>query len=84
MAKKKYSNKKPYKGKFNPTDPKKYAGNSRNIIYRSLWERQCMVYFDRNENVLEWASEEVIIPYVSPLDGKVHRYFPDFIVKVRK
>ncbi len=84
MAKKKYTNKKPYKGKFNPTDPGKYVGNSRNIIYRSLWERQCMVYFDRNENVLEWASEEVIIPYVSPFDGKVHRYFPDFIVKVRK
>jgi hypothetical protein len=84
MIKKKYSNKKPYKGKFNPADPSKYVGNPRNIIYRSLWERQCMVYFDRNENVLEWSSEELVIPYLSPLDGKVHRYYPDFLVKIKK
>jgi len=82
--KRKYTRRKPYKGKFQPTDPHKYKGNPRNIIYRSMWERQCMVYFDRNENVIEWSSEEVVIPYVSPFDGKVHRYYPDFLVKVRK
>ena len=67
MTKRKYSNKKPYKGRFVPEDPKKYNGNSRNIIYRSMWERQCMVSFDRNENILEWASEEIAIPYVLSL-----------------
>ena len=41
-----------------------------------------MVYCDRNDNILEWGSEEIIIPYRSPLDGRVHRYFPDFYVKV--
>ena len=54
------------------------------IIYRSMWERHCMVYFDRNDNVLEWASEEIIIPYVSPFDGKIHRYYPDFFLKIKK
>ena len=43
-----------------------------------------MVYCDRNEKVLEWGSEEVIIPYLSPWDNKVHRYFPDFYMKVRQ
>ena len=37
-----------------------------------------------NENILEWGSEEIIIPYRSPVDGKVHRYFPDFYIKVRE
>ena len=83
MDNKKYTRRKPYKGKFVPNEPKKYKGNPRNIIYRSMWERHCMVYFDRNENVIEWASEEVAIPYVSPWDNKVHRYYPDFVVKVK-
>ena len=84
MTKKKYSNKKPYKGYFKPERPEKYKGNPRNIIYRSMWERHCMAYFDRNDNVLEWASEEIIIPYVSPFDGRVHRYYPDFFLKIKK
>ena len=42
-----------------------------------------MVYCDRNEKILEWGSEEFFVPYRSPLDGKIHRYFPDFYVKVR-
>tara|TARA_Y100000034_G_C6893423_1_gene411453 strand:- start:1218 stop:1667 length:450 start_codon:yes stop_codon:yes gene_type:complete len=73
---------KAYKGKFHPGNPKKYRGNVRNIIYRSMWERKLMVQLDRNEKVIEWGSEEIIIPYRSPLDGKVHRYFPDFYAKV--
>lgn len=40
-----------------------------------------MRYLDNEKNVLEWASEELIIPYRSPIDGRVHRYFPDFWVK---
>jgi hypothetical protein len=42
-----------------------------------------MKYLDDNVNVLQWASEEIIIPYKSPLDGKWHRYFPDFVIKMR-
>ena len=73
-----------YKGRYNPVNPNKYKGNSQNIIYRSLWERKFMVYCDTNDKILEWGSEEIIIPYISPWDGKVHRYFPDFYIKVKQ
>ena len=73
-----------YRGKYIPSNPKKYKGNPSNVIYRSLWERKLMVYCDRNEKVLEWGSEEIIIPYISPWDGKKHRYFPDFYMKVKQ
>lgn len=72
-----------YKGRFYPSNPKKYKGDSRNIIYRSLWERKFMVYCDLNENILEWGSEEIIIPYKSPIDNKWHRYYPDFFIRVK-
>ena len=72
-----------YRGRYIPTYPKKYKGDPSNIIYRSLWERKFMVYCDRNDRTLEWGSEEFFIPYRSPLDGKIHRYFPDFYVKVK-
>lgn len=71
-----------YKGRFIPRNPEKYKGDVNNIQYRSLWERNVMKTFDTSKSVLAWASEEVVIPYVSPLDGRVHRYFPDFVAKV--
>lgn len=73
-----------YKGKYQPTNPQKYRGNHSNIIYRSLWERKFMKYCDLNENILEWGSEEIALPYRSPIDNKIHRYFPDFYIKVRE
>ena len=73
-----------YKGKYYPTHPEKYKGDPTGIVYRSLWERKFMVYCDKNTNVLEWASEEIAIPYRSPVDNKVHRYFPDFYMKVKE
>jgi len=73
-----------YKGKYSPSHPKKYKGDPTNIIYRSLWERRFMNYCDLNENILECGSEELALPYRSPLDGKIHKYFPDFYVKVRQ
>ena len=71
-----------YSGFFKPNNPKKYRGNPTNIIYRSLWERKFMVFCDRSQNILEWGSEEVVIPYRSPIDGRVHRYYVDFYIKV--
>ena len=73
-----------YKGKYYPSYPRKYKGDPTNIIYRSLWERKFMVYCDKNDNILEWASEEIAIPYRSPVDNRVHRYFPDFYMKVKE
>ena len=73
-----------YKGKYYPSFPRKYKGDPTNIVYRSLWERKFMVYCDKNDNILEWASEEIAIPYRSPIDNRVHRYFPDFYMKVKE
>ena len=73
-----------YKGKYQPSFPRKYKGDPTNIVFRSLWERKFMVYCDKNANVLEWASEEIVIPYISPVDNRQHRYFPDFYMKVKE
>ena len=72
-----------YRGKYQPKNPSKYLGDPTKITYRSLWERKCMLTFDDNPNVIRWASEEIAIPYLSPVDKKRHRYFPDFIVEVK-
>ena len=72
-----------YKGYFKPRNPSKYMGDPTTIIYRSSWELKLMRYLDSHSDVIKWASEEFSIPYVSPIDGKVHRYFPDFLVKKR-
>lgn len=70
-----------YQGSFRPRNPEKYQGNPNNIVYRSLWELKLMRYLDDHSEVISWGSEEVAIPYRSPVDGKIHRYFPDFVVK---
>jgi hypothetical protein len=70
-----------YKGGFKPKNPQKYLGDSNNIIYRSLWEFKFMRYLDEHKDIINWASEELAINYLSPVDKKIHRYFPDFIVK---
>ena len=72
-----------YKGKYYPSFPRKYKGDPTNIIYRSLWERKFMVYCDKNTKILEWGSEEIALPYISPHDSRIHRYFPDFYVKIQ-
>ena len=72
---------KSYRGLYRPTNPKKYVGNTKQIVYRSLLERRFMRYCDLNEDILYWASEELPVRYYSPLDKKYHRYFPDFVVK---
>ena len=72
-----------YKGIYKPTHPKKYAGDPNRIVYRSLLERRMMVYLDKNDAVEFWASEEVPIIYRSPIDYRIHRYYPDFIFKLK-
>ena len=73
-----------YKGVYKPKNIKKYRGNPTRIVYRSLWERKYMIYCDSTPSILEWGSEEVIIPYRSPIDRRVHKYYPDFYIKVRE
>lgn len=80
-ASKKY---RPYKqGIYRPIYPEK-CKNSGSITFRSSLEYRFMVWCDKNAYVMEWGSENVIIPYISPVDGKVHRYHVDMYVKIRE
>ena len=74
----------PYKGKYTPKNPKKYKGDPTNVIYRSSWEQRVMFYLDDNPQVIWWGSEELHIPYYSPIVKKMHKYYPDFIAKVKQ
>lgn len=70
-----------HQGFFRPRNPQKYKGDPTNIVYRSSWELRLFMYLDSHPNVLKWGSEEVIIPYKSPIDNRWHRYFPDVYVE---
>ena len=73
-----------YQGKFIPKNPLKYRGDLTDIVYRSSWELKFCKWADSHPSVLEWSSEETVIPYFLPIDGKYHRYFVDFRIKVRR
>lgn len=73
-----------YKGKYRVRYPLKYKGDIQDIIYRSSWELKFMKWCDLNPNVMEWGSETVVIPYYSPVDKRIHRYFVDFYIKVKE
>lgn len=73
-----------HKGIFKPKNPQKYVGDPNRIIYRSSWERKFMNYADTTDAIVQWSSEEVVIRYLNPIDNKFHRYFPDFVIKVKK
>jgi hypothetical protein len=70
-------------GKYKVRNVAKYNGDASNVIYRSSWELKFLVWCDNNPNVVSFSSEEIIIPYKSPVDGKFHRYFVDFMVKIK-
>jgi len=77
-----------YRGTFSPSNPDKWyiskggLGHGK-IEYRSLWELKFMRWADTHPSVLACASEEVVIPYRSPIDGRIHRYFMDFWIKMK-
>lgn len=70
-----------HKRRYVPLFPDKYAGDTSNIVMRSSWETRFAIWCDKNPQIVKWSSEETIIPYVSPVDGKVHRYFVDFKIQ---
>jgi hypothetical protein len=72
-----------HQGLFKPKNPKKYMGNANNIVYRSSWEKKMLNYLDSHPDVISYASEEFFIPYLSPIDNKLHKYYPDMLVKRR-
>ena len=72
-----------YQGRFRPINPSKYKGDPTKIIYRSGWEAKFFRYIDKHPDIIWWASEEYIVPYYSPIDGKMHRYYPDVVLNKR-
>ena len=75
---------KPKKGKFKPVNPHKYNGNPTKIIYRSGLELKVMMRFDHDPQIIEWSSEEIVVPYRCKTDNRIHRYFVDFVIKVQQ
>lgn len=73
-----------HKRKFKPINPQKYAGDHTNIIMRSSWETRFAIWCDTNPSIIKWSSEETVIPYVSPIDNRIHRYFVDFKIQTSK
>ena len=71
-------------GKFKPNNPNKYQGNVNNIVFRSSLELVAFKFCDMNSAIVRWSSEETVIPYISPVDGRAHRYFMDLKVWTRK
>jgi hypothetical protein len=70
-------------GFYKPRYPQKYVGDPENIQFRSSWEAAFMQFADLNPNIVAWGSEEISIPYIKPTDKKIHRYIPDFWIKVK-
>lgn len=72
-----------HRRKFKPVNPHKYIGDHTNIIMRSSWETKFAIWCDLNPSVMKWSSEETVIPYVSPIDNRIHRYFVDFKIQTK-
>lgn len=68
-----------HKSKFKPKNVAKYRGDPTRVVARSSWELKVFKFMDSHPDVLWWQSEEVIVPYISPIDGKQHRYYPDIV-----
>lgn len=68
------------KGRYNPKNPEKYMGDPSKIIFRSSWELRALQFFDTSPSILKYASEEIKIPYIKPTDGRIHHYYPDFLI----
>ena len=71
---------KTYHGRYSVKNPSKYNGDPSNVVFRSLWERQLMKFFDDCPDVTKWASEATVVGYICGTDRKPHRYFVDFTV----
>ena len=70
-------------GLYHPVNKDKYSGTYP-IIWRSSYELKFMRWADNNSNVLSWGSESVVVPYISPKDGKLHRYFVDNTISIKE
>ena len=69
-------------GIFTPKNQDKFIGSK--AVYRSGLELKFFRFCDDNPNVLEWGSENIIVPYISPLDNRAHRYYVDNYIAIKE
>lgn len=69
-------------GIYIPKNKTKYRGNDY-PRYMSSWELKLFRWCDDNNDVLEWSSENIVIPYVSPIDQRTHNYIVDAVIKLK-
>jgi hypothetical protein len=69
-------------GVYTVKNLQKYVGAGQ-PRYRSGWEMTFMMFLDNNENIVQWASESIRIPYRNPVTSKQSMYVPDFFITYR-
>ncbi len=74
---------KTYKGKYKIKKPEKYDGDHTQVIYRSHWEKWAFKWCEDQDDIKSWSSEETVIPYISAVDNKYHRYFVDLKLNMK-
>lgn len=74
-----------YQGEYYPKNPQKYeyGQDKRNPFHRSGLEFSAFKWCDLSSSVVRWSNERVVIPYRSPVDGRMHRYYMDLKITVR-
>jgi hypothetical protein len=68
---------KTYSGRYKVKNTLKYKGDVSNVVFRSMWDRNCFAWCDDNSEIKEWSSEEIVVPYFYDVDKRYHRYFVD-------
>lgn len=81
-------NKRFHQGYVKLIHPEKFIGDYSEKVgvpYRSGLEYRFIKTIDSSEVCIRWTYEHdaFIIPYMSPIDHRQHRYYPDFYVEVR-
>ena len=69
-------------GIFVPKNQEKFIGTK--AVYRSGLELKFFRFCDNNQNIIKWGSENIVVPYISPLDGRVHRYYVDNYIVIKE
>lgn len=71
-------------GYYTCKNPDKYVGDLSKIVYRSSWEFKFLRWCDNTPAVKKFSSEPFSIPYLDPVDKRVHNYFIDYWMELEK
>lgn len=71
-------------GYYSCKNPDKYVGDISKIVFRSSWEFKFLRWCDNTPSVIKFSSEPMSIPYMDPIDKRVHQYYIDFWVEMKE